>query len=448
MKIGLIGNMNNNNFAMMRYFRDQGVDAHLLLDATDGKWCLSHFKPEADTWNIEKWAPFIHQTDIPNAPVAALDFPWSWILSYRSLFRAKIGLQDAWIHHVSKEQIKMAYANYDILIGSGITPATLNRAGIVLDIFYPYSTGVEYLKTPSFTSQYEKRRGIYRLIANKIITQQAKGIRAAKKVLNSDFGLTQEVLLSLGKNPNLLAVPMLYVEKETLRTPLSEDLKDVNDLIRNSDFTILHHSRLMWKKPAGFSSEVWLKQSKNNDWLFRAFSKLKKERPNLRACIIVVEYGPDVEATKQLARDLGISDYIDWRPIMNRREILRIISQVSVGAGEFYSVPRMIWGGTGWEVLASGKPLLQGANFEENEFDRIYGYPLPPMLPVRKEEDILMHLLDMVDNPEKRLTIGHGAKEWFNQYNGVSLAKKWLDLIFSPCDPNTNEVSSIQGVNV
>ena len=74
MKIAVVGNMNNNGFALMRYFRDLGADAHLLLNANDGTGDLSHFRPDSDTWNISAWSPFIHQTDIPNAPIAALGF--------------------------------------------------------------------------------------------------------------------------------------------------------------------------------------------------------------------------------------------------------------------------------------------------------------------------------------------------------------------------------------
>ena len=63
MKIALIGNMNNNNFALMRYFRILGADAHLLLYSNDGKGELSHFKPECDTWDIENGGLiFIKQT--------------------------------------------------------------------------------------------------------------------------------------------------------------------------------------------------------------------------------------------------------------------------------------------------------------------------------------------------------------------------------------------------
>lgn len=448
MKIGLIGNMNNNNFALLRYFRDLGADAHLLLYANDGKWLLNHFKPEADTWSIEKWSPFIHQTDIPNAPVAALGFPFSWILSYRSLIRAKMGLQDGWIHHVSTKQIRSAYDNYDVLIGSGISPATLSRVGMVLDIFYPYSTGVEFLKSPEFISRNAESGGVGRLVFNKIAKQQMMGIKAAKNVLSAEFGITHNILLDIGIKPHLLAIPIIYIEKELPEAPPTKDLSRVTAKVDGSEFTILHHSRLMWRKPAALSSQEWIKQSKNNDWLFHAFSALINQRKNLKARMIVVEYGPDVEATKKLAGELGISDLIDWLPVMGRRELLWLLSRVSVGVGEFYDLPRTIWGGTGWEVLASGKPLLQGMNFEEDEFDQVYGYPPPPMLPVRKKEDIMKHLLDMVGDPEKRIAIGHGAKEWFNRYNGIGLARQWLDLLMAQREVATRIATSIQGAHV
>jgi hypothetical protein len=92
----------------------------------------------------------------------------------------------------------------------------------------------------------------------------------------------------------------------------------------------------------------------------------------------------------------------------------------------------MIWGGTGWETLASGKPLLQGFRFEEGEFADIYGYPPPPMLPVKAESDVLEHLLFVADHPEQAAEIGRLAREWFDTHNGIALAKKWLALVTDP----------------
>lgn len=41
MKIALIDNMNNNFFAVTRYFRDLGIDAHLFLIQSESQ----HFTP-------------------------------------------------------------------------------------------------------------------------------------------------------------------------------------------------------------------------------------------------------------------------------------------------------------------------------------------------------------------------------------------------------------------
>jgi hypothetical protein len=72
---------------------------------------------------------------------------------------------------------------------------------------------------------------------------------------------------------------------------------------------------------------------------------------------------------------------------------------------------------------------LQGFNFGAGEFEQIYGYPAPPMLDVHRKEDILPNLIDMADSIDKRDEIGQGGKQWFDQYNGIGLAKQWLDLL-------------------
>ena len=213
--------------------------------------------------------------------------------------------------------------------------------------------------------------------------------------------------------------------------PPSQCLKDAWRAIANSKFTLLHHSRLMWRNPGNYSSQAWENENKNNDWLLYAFADLLKIRPHLKSVLLIVEYGPDVAATKRLAAELGIEASIHWLPKMDRKELMWLLSRVSIGVGEFYVVPRTLWGGTGWEALASGKPLLQGFNFEAGEFERIYGYPAPPMLPVRRRVDILPHLLDMADKGVKREHIGQGAKQWFDRHNGISLARQWLDLLMA-----------------
>jgi glycosyltransferase involved in cell wall biosynthesis len=444
MKIGLIGNMNNNNFALMRYFRDLGADAHLLLYSNDGRGTLSHFRPESDSWEIEKWRPYIHQTRIPNAPVAALDFPLSWLMAYYSFVRSRLGIQVAWEPPVSRKMIVDAYAGYDRYVASGITPATLNRVSRALDIFYPYSVGVEFLETGEFKVRFNGKKTFSKKILNHIRERQMAGVRACRCVLNYDMGITQDVLMEIGVQAVRLAIPMVYNNE---RMPEVIPNLKIEVLLRpliKSRFSILHHSRLMWKNPGQYSVDSWRYENKNNNWLFHAFARLLKKRPYLNPVLAVVEYGPDTQSTKELASQLGIARQIHWLPKMDRRELMWLLSHVAIGIGEFYDVPKMIWGGTGWEVLASGKPLLQGFKFDPGEFELIYGYPPPPMLPVRSEDDILAHLVDMADNLDRREKIGKGAEEWFNRYNGIGLAKKWLDLLItSPGEEKTHAAITI-----
>ncbi len=432
MKIGLIGNMNNNNFAIMRYFRDLGADAHLLLYENDGKGGLSHFKPECDTWEIDKWLPYIHQTIIQNRPIVAIDSIVSFIWSCRSLLMTWRGKNFYWQRAVSNRKLVETYLAYDKLVASGVTPATLVRIGRSLDIFYPYSTGVEFIGAGDSIGRSGGVLCINSLISQYVARQQAKGLRSAKVVLNAELGLTGDVLRSIGVKPVNLPVPMIYDREILPESPPTKFLQEVSSVISKMDFTILHQARLMWVNPGSYSSSDWRKESKNNNLLLHSFAELRRARPSLKTTLFILEYGPDVASTKQLATELGLESCIYWCPKMDRRELMWLLTRVSIGVGEFYDFPRVIWGGSGWECLASGKPLLQGFNFHEGEFENLYGIPPPPMLHVRDPKDILNHLLDMADHPEKREKIGCGGKEWFKLYNGISLARKWLDLLMAP----------------
>jgi hypothetical protein len=431
MKIALIGNMNNNNFAMMRYFRDLGADAHLLLYANDGKGTLSHFTPEADTWEIERWTPFIHQTEIPNAPLAAIDAPLATLVAIGSKLRSIMGLQKSSVSSVTRGQIRRAYCGYDRLIASGSTPAALARIGRALDVFYPYSMGVEFLGCYEFTSSSLgpwHRQFIYRALRRR----QLLGLARARCVVCTDREVTGRILAEFCVPSVHHTIPMVYNREKYPESPPTPALADALRLIKQAGLSLLHHARLMWKKNERYSNEEHLFSTKNSDWLIRAFAALIAARPHIAPRLFIVEYGPDVEATKKLVIELGIREYVTWLPKMARRELMWLLRRVSIGVGEFYNSDCMIWGGTGWETLASGKPLLQAFRFKEREFEEIYGYPPPPMLTVQSQADLLKNLIFAVDYPDKTAEIGVQASKWFDTYNGLSLAKKWLALATAP----------------
>ena len=127
---------------------------------------------------------------------------------------------------------------------------------------------------------------------------------------------------------------------------------------------------------------------------------------------------------------------------MKRKELLWLLEKVSVSVGEFYDLENMTWGGTGWEALAVGRPLIQGFNFAEGEFEKLMGYPPAPLLPARKQDDILHHLLHLMDNPDQIKAIGNASKQWFEAYNGISLSRQWLSLLENP----DNQKEQVDGI--
>ncbi len=72
MKVAIIGNMNNNNFSLLRYLRDLGINAKLFLFKNDGTNESSHFSCSADTFELDKWSPYITRTEILNSQVQIL----------------------------------------------------------------------------------------------------------------------------------------------------------------------------------------------------------------------------------------------------------------------------------------------------------------------------------------------------------------------------------------
>ena len=214
--------------------------------------------------------------------------------------------------------------------------------------------------------------------------------------------------------------------------PIHIDNKEIDyllEIIQKSEISILSHVRHKWVKPDNINLEEWKYQNKNNDWLIRAFKKLLDNSIVTNPILILFEYGDDYEESKELCKSLEISQYVHWSKKKFRKEILYILSKIDIGVGEFYELPKMLFGGTGYEILASGTPLIQGFNYYENEFEETFNIPLPPLLQVKEKEDVYKHLVNLVNNKNNRKQIGINSKIWFDTNCGIGLAEKWLKLL-------------------
>ena len=397
MKLGLLGNMNNNHFSLMRYMRDLGVDAYLLLYSDDGTGGGSHFVPESDTFEIEKWSPYIIQTNLPNRGLGIL---WK-------VFK--------------RRELTELFGSYDYLIGNGIAPVYARFAGRTLDLFLPYAYGGEYI---DITFREHTRKYIRGCLHKHLQIQSLRSSTRFIGVLDFTRGNLQ-FFKKYGIDGKLipLGIPMVYNREDYDFSELASRKEVVAFINSVSDSfpVVFSHVAHKWKSIRGTFFDF-----KRNDILIEGFAEYLEMSKNEKAKLVLVDYGFDVQESIKLIDDLGISKYVYWLPKLARKEILALLKVVHIGAGELGGA---LWGGTGWEFMASGVPFFQNIGLSSREFEESTNRPCPDIFHAATREDISSILCDVERNPEIAIRKGENLKRWFDTYNGISEAKRILQII-------------------
>ena len=378
MKIACIFNMNSNMFTIVRFLRDKGFDAHLLLVNED-----DHFLPVADTFTDE-YKAYTHQLD------------W-W---------PKESLPDGKFTNVTKSRIKKDLEDYTILIGCGFAPAFVTYGGRTLDIYIPY--GSDLYEVP-FQKVWPAKKDTINNLYPKL---QHTGIENARYVV-FDYTKEQEPVFkkfNLKGKRQFVFPPVFYTRdysKERIAGfyhvssiyPVVKKLRDENDLL------IFQHSRQSWKNPGDEFS------NKRNDILIRAYSSFVKANPGIRSKLILLQYGPDVEESKTLIADLGITSQVFWLPKSYRKELFVAISLCDLGVAEL-GMSFLMYGTVG-EFMAMELPFIH--NCDVNDYTGKY----PTLYPVNhaySEETLLAHFQAYVQDKEAYLDRARVSRAWFMKY--------------------------------
>lgn len=395
MRLALVGNMNNNFFSLMRYLRALGVDAHLLRYRTEH----AHFSPAADTWTLERWRPYIHDLELD--------------LNYATFLRA------------SPSFIREQLDGYDLYVGCGPAPIFFYRAGLRLDVFLPYCVGIEIIAEARIEPSRPLRSLYFQLLRRYQILGLRRNTRFCVSMAAAVEPATERAFRRLGVEPLPLGIPMVCTVDEPAREEEAAHLGAWRARLRAADWVVLSHSQHRWRTLDNFARSV-PNMGYGNDVLIRGFAEYATRARSRAPLLVLFEYGVDVPHSKRLVSELGLGDRVLWLPKMSRKEIMLLLGEADVGAGEFGLGN---WGGVGWEILASGKPLLNYVLWTEESFHRRFGYPLPPILNAREPSDIARRLLECEAAPERTRELGRRSKEWFDRYDGIALARKWRSLL-------------------
>lgn len=430
MKIAILGNMNNNGFSLLRFFNKIGHDTQLFLYANDNLGTNQHFNFKNDTWDYKKWENKIIRTPIINNHLQVLNnnlINWVLLNTATYLLKKIVKTNGEWLKPgfpLPHKYLDKYFVDYDLVIASGIAPAIFLKSTCILDVFYPYSTGVEFYKSEASTTELLKRTNfkyLLKLIINRVSKIQEKGIKKVKNIYNAEMGITKTYFDSIPKKFKILPIPMVYPEKSPKVVP--DHVNSILNRVNLYDYTLLMTARQHWVSPKG--DYKWKRiQSKNNDMFFYALKRFTQNN-KVKIQVFVIEYGKDVENTKKLINKLNLEEFITWLPLMKRKEIILLLKNITISVGEFYLEEGTIWGGTAIESLSVGTPILNSLNFDKHRFKKQFGYDLPPIQHCNSIETIYQKLVYLSHKQNVKI-IRDQSLYWFKKNSGLNLAKQWI----------------------
>jgi len=395
-KIALIGNMNNNFFALVRYLRDAGYDAHLFFYPSS-----DHFHPKADTLSLD-YTEFCHEID--------------WLGD---------GFSDSKIRLCRTD-----LESFDFFIGMGDEAAFAAAAGFRFDIYFPY--GSDFYKYAWLPPRFTFLQRIYmKLLKNISFEQSGRGTMAKfikMAIVDARFVFLdytnkeyEKRLTDLNLKGELKHIPTPFIYLNIYQNQNNWDThwKSIIDNIRKENtFLILYHGRQEWKlRTLNFIT-------KNTHYLIEGFSMFVKNNPHLDTKLIMIEYGNDVYLSKQLISQLNIENHVIWLPKMYRKDLIYLIKNVDICSGEFGR--SYLTFGTIIEAMIMGKPVLH--HRDDKLYIANYEY-LYPCYNVREPDEISFALENAYKKPEDRNEKGLKAKMWVEEYFLKNSLKEIIKII-------------------
>jgi len=371
-KIAFVGNQNNNHFAIVRYLRDLGYDAELLLFAG----ALDHFHPRCDTYDLD----YMNYTK-----------QLSWGMEKQLL-------------SVKSSEIDEDLSPYEVICGTGFAPAYLAKSSRTLDVFDPFGSdiyGTTFYRLCSPHYQARHTASVY---------WQRRGIREVRILHSIRLNETYEKQVSKYARdiPRWTeAMPMVYApqyDKESLESLSSKTHWGhvFRTIRKNADLMLVFGARNNFheeKNPA----------RKGVDILLRGYSQFVKKNKSVSSKLVLFEYGNHVIEAKRLADELGLSDHVQWLPQMYRKDLVVGLKLADICFGQFGV--SWIQNGTLFEALVAGKPIITWRDERlYDEYEKLY-----PIFNANTPDGIASSIEKFLGDPISGREMGRAGREWYEK---------------------------------
>jgi glycosyltransferase involved in cell wall biosynthesis len=159
------------------------------------------------------------------------------------------------------------------------------------------------------------------------------------------------------------------------------------------------------------SSQTWA--IKGNDSLLQGFAELL--RGGTSAVLVLTEWGPDVERSRALARDLGIEDRLRWLAPLPKLRLIEAYRAADVVLDQFLIGT---FGAIAPEAMACGRPVVMA--FDRKVHEWCFPKP-PPVVPAREPAEIGQALGRLLADTEERERIGAAGRRWIERHHSWRL---------------------------
>jgi glycosyltransferase involved in cell wall biosynthesis len=372
MRIGILGNMNNNAVNLAHYLTDAGYDCELLLYINEA----NHFLPDSDGYE--------------SPPFNIKYLSWGRYI-------------DLWLK--SGRQIRKDIIDYDFLIGSRLAPSFVRKAGLSLDIFMP--TGGDIWTVPVFAGWSPKNLLKFLLVSRR----QKAGIQGSAAIFFDRTNVeTERKIAPVVQGVTRYEHPITclyypefegdYLQRRIAASGLIDKFRNIR---QNSDIFLVHHVKHLWLADSVARFDVL--QEKGNDRILHALKLFRSWYPDVSVTVLMCEYGVDYRETQRLAVELGVDNCIEWIALTPRKELLLAIHLADAVIGEL----ARSWFSYGvvLEAMTMQKPVIH--NRDDDFFE---GCDLYPMIHADSAESVARAIERIHNLPREAEDIGRKSGRW------------------------------------
>jgi glycosyltransferase involved in cell wall biosynthesis len=172
----------------------------------------------------------------------------------------------------------------------------------------------------------------------------------------------------------------------------------------------------------------WLK---GNDVFLRAAGRLADA--GRAFSIVLVAWGAEVDRSKALIAELGLSRLVRWVPIMSKKALWAAYCRAHAVVDQF-GIPAL--GGVGFEALALGRRLI--TRLDEAALAGFFG-ACPPVLNAAAVDEVERAMLRVLDDPDDGGGLGAAGGAWIETYHSAARivalqAQAYRELVGLPGD--------------